>query len=197
MNIQGILTSTILFFGNPLRRIFSVEIYATKKELSQIQYFIEIVRPKKIDEGAALLLRQLEQRKIPYLKEISVEELDWLLDKGVDLEGILDIVLAKGGKAKGLASIKWNGKEKGYKEESKRTLYIKCFVISLLISMMIYVIYNYIEFNVFAGDYKKQVSFILYLVTPLLAIFSVDNNITSKERLIKKYAYIFSSNKSA
>ncbi|OSI12040.1 hypothetical protein [Neisseria canis] len=114
---------SIFFFWNRknLKKYFQGEFEPTEEELVKIQSFF-----KYLDESAHLreqdskkqyfydLNRQLEQKKIPYFKELSVEELDFLMERKIGLDGILDVVFAKGGMVRGLGAIKWNADDKKY-----------------------------------------------------------------------------------
>ena len=91
------------------------------EELEVIKRYIETTRPEMITNGSSHILRQVEQMKIPYFRDLTVEELDFLLDKEVGLHGILDVVMAKGGLSRGLASIVWNENRKHYEERKKIT----------------------------------------------------------------------------
>lgn len=114
---------SIFFFWNRknLKKYFQGEFEPTEEELVKIQSFF-----KYLDESAHLreqdskkqyfydLNRQLEQKKIPYFKELSAEELDFLMERKIGLDGILDVVFAKGGMVRGLGAIKWNADDKKY-----------------------------------------------------------------------------------
>ncbi|OSI08334.1 Uncharacterised protein [Neisseria animaloris] len=110
---------SIFFFWNRknLKKYFQGEFEPTEEELVKIQSFF-----KYLDESAHLreqdskkqyfydLNRQLEQKKIPYFKELSAEELDFLMERKIGLDGILDVVFAKGGEDEKIKHGYWRRK---------------------------------------------------------------------------------------
>ena len=57
--------------------------------------------------------------KIPYLRDFTFNELDFLLSNNIDLYGMLDIIMAKGGLTRGLAAITWDESKQHYKVRKK------------------------------------------------------------------------------
>ena len=66
--------------------------------------------------GKKPLIRQIEQRKIPYIKELSISELEFLFECNIDLTGLLTVIYAKGGVISVMGSIFWNESERRYKK---------------------------------------------------------------------------------
>ena len=56
------------------------DIDLTPDELDKIQEYLEQIRPLQIKNNKPHLIRQIEQKKIPYLRDLSVDELDYLLE---------------------------------------------------------------------------------------------------------------------
>lgn len=70
------------------------KIEPTEEELVTIQNFLKKILIEQSSEKnknisyEKQIERQIEQKKVPYLKELLVEELDFLLVNGVDIDGI-------------------------------------------------------------------------------------------------------------
>lgn len=107
------------------------ELEPSTEELDAIQNYLEKVRPKLLQNNQSNLIRQIEQGKVPYLKELSIIELDFLLSKNIELPELLKIIFAKGGMAKGFAVIEWDNNLLHYKKREVSFIKIKLLLISL------------------------------------------------------------------
>ena len=119
-NLTEIIRS-IFFNRKNVKKYLVGEFDPTEEELTKIEMFLDQVLEadelKEIEKNYSnTLKRQIEQKKIPYLKELSVEELDFLLTRQMGLDDILQVIFAKGGLAKGFASIQWNNETKLYEQ---------------------------------------------------------------------------------
>ncbi|OAM27559.1 hypothetical protein A7P95_06490 [Eikenella longinqua] len=63
--------------------------------------------PLQFSEHKSNLIRQIEQRKILYLRNLSVDELDYLLKSNIDLNDLLAVIYAKGGISSAFGSTTW------------------------------------------------------------------------------------------
>ena len=171
------------------------EIDLTPDELDKIQEYIEKIRPLQFSEHKSNLIRQIEQRKIPYLRDLSVDELDCLLELNIDLNGLLAVIYAKGGMLSAFGSIGWNQNNKKYNKVSfwirlVITLFavIGCIIIPFLIYLIIVKAFPKIEII------RLTAFGIAYLganLLPLLVI-ALTNNIGNKMRMLKReYPFIF------
>ena len=109
------LTFSLLSKRN-IKKFLLGELEPTSEELSVIQTYLENIRPKLLQENKSNLIQQIEQQKVPYLKELSIVELDFLLSKNIELPELLKIIFAKGGMAKGFAVIEWDNTLLRYKK---------------------------------------------------------------------------------
>lgn len=154
-------------------------------ELELIRSYIDDIRPIMIANGSNIILRQIEQMKIPYLRDFTVNELDFLLSNNIDLYGMLDIIMAKGGLTRGLAAITWDKSKQHYKVRKKigieefLILFIPLFVLTVfyLLSFGIgYKVYGITIYPIF-------IFFCLFIVIPMA---SIPSNIKSaKKRLLE------------
>ena len=167
------------------------------EELEVIKRYIETTRPEMITNGSSQILRQVEQMKIPYFRDLTVEELDFLLDKEVGLHGILDVVMAKGGLSRGLAAITWNENRKYYEERKKRAGEEAIIFISISIIPAVFYL-SYWEFVKMASSvsslfmtpmlstlpvfYIFYLFYVVFIVFPLASIPSSIN--AAKKRLL-------------
>lgn len=124
--ITGVLKGMFFFWDRKsLKKNFLGEFDLAEEELVKIQNFLDQIvfddrlsheEPDQNKQYQRALKRQIEQKKTPYLKELSVEELDFLLARQIDIDGIMDVIFAKSSSAQGLAAILWNAEEKRYEQ---------------------------------------------------------------------------------
>ena len=168
------------------------------EELEIIKLYIERTRPEMMANGASNILRQIEQMKIPYFRDLTVEELDFLLDKEVSLHGILDVVMAKGGLSRGLAAIVWNENRKRYEERKKiigEELIIFFFIALIPVTVYgAYIVIIRLELgngslpaaSIFPMLSVFFIFYLFYLIFILFPLASIPSNInTAKKRLLR------------
>ena len=194
--LSKIFSSAFLILSRRNIYIYMIgKIDLTPDELDKSQEYIEKIRPLQFSEHKSNLIRQIEQRKIPYLRDLSVDELDCLLESNIDLNGLLAVIYAKGGMLSAFGSISWNQNNKKYNKVScwirlVITLFavIGCIIIPFLIYLVIVKAFPKIEIV------RLTVSGIAYLganLLPLLVI-ALTNNIGNKMRMLKReYPFIF------
>ncbi|WP_369583895.1 hypothetical protein [Kingella oralis] len=114
--VKTLLTASVSIFNRKnIKKFFAGEIEISEDELSKISGFLLETRNKPENQENEILIQEIEQQKIPYLKELSIEELSFLREIGVRLEELKQIIFAKGGLLKkGLAAIQWDNQEKKY-----------------------------------------------------------------------------------
>lgn len=112
---------SFIFSRKSFKKYLSGKLEPDMDELNAIKHFLHTTHPQLMIDNADLMLQQIEQMKIPYLRDLSVDELNFLLDKKVDLNSILDIVMAKGGLTRGLAAIDWNKDKRCYEQVERIT----------------------------------------------------------------------------
>ncbi len=130
------LTFSLLSKRN-IKKFLLGELEPTSEELSVIQTYLENIRPKLLQENKSNLIQQIEQQKVPYLKELSIVELDFLLSKNIELPELLKIIFAKGGMAKGFAVIEWDNTLLRYKKRKVSFIGIKLIFGILAVSFII------------------------------------------------------------
>ena len=171
------------------------EIELTPDELDKIQEYLEKIRPLQFSEHKSNLIRQIEQRKIPYLRDLSVDELDFLLDSNIDLNGLLAVIYAKGGMLSAFGSISWDKVNKKY---NKINIWIQCIaalfaatgciIIPFLIYLIIVMAFSKIE------TIRVTAYGITYLGATLLPVlmFALTNNMGNKMRMLEReYLFLF------
>ena len=122
---------------------------------------------KSENQESEILIQEIEQQKIPYLKELSIEELIFLREIGVRFEELKQIIFAKGGLLKGLAAIQWDNQEKKYTR--KRNITSTIFIILTNIILVICGLYLHLFF-------KLQITNIVFLF--IILIFLMVNTIS-------------------
>ena len=173
------------------------EIELTPDELDKIQEYLEKIRPLQFSEHKSNLIRQIEQRKIPYLRDLSVDELDFLLDSNIDLNGLLAVIYAKGGMLSAFGSISWDKVNKKYNKINIWIQFIAalfaatgCIIIPFLIYLIIVMAFSKIE------TIRVTAYGITYLGATLLPVlmFALTNNMGNKMRMLEReYSFIFVS----
>ena len=176
------------------------KIEPTEEELVTIQNFLKKILIEQSSEKnknisyEKQMERQIEQKKVPYLKELLVEELDFLLVNGVDIDGSLDVIYAKGGWAKGFASIRWSYSKKVYVENKAALRGILGFIIYILFSIIIYFIFDAsfgIDFNIKGVTIAPLIMLPICIFLSLIFILSL-NTEDARIRLKKRHGKIFS-----
>ena len=171
------------------------EIELTPDELDKIQEYLEKIRPLQFSEHKSNLIRQIEQRKIPYLRDLSVDELDFLLDSNIDLNGLLAVIYAKGGMLSAFGSISWDKVNKKYIKINIWIQFIAalfaatgCIIIPFLIYLIIVMAFSKIE------TIRVTAYGITYLGATLLPVlmFALTNNMGNKMRMLEReYLFLF------
>lgn len=171
------------------------EIELTPDELDKIQEYLEKIRPLQFSEHKSNLIRQIEQRKIPYLRDLSVDELDFLLDSNIDLNGLLAVIYAKGGMLSAFGSISWDKVNKKYNKINIWIQFIAalfaatgCIIIPFLIYLIIVMAFSKIE------TIRVTAYGITYLGATLLPVlmFALTNNMGNKMRMLEReYLFLF------
>lgn len=174
-----------LFSRKGLKKYLNGILEPDVEELKLIGNYIEVVRPKMIANGSSIILRQIEQMKIPYLRDITVYELDFLIDSNIDLHGIFDVIIAKGGFNRDLAAIVWNESKKHYEE--RKVPFMEKIIIPLGIAsipVLAYFLY-YLEYSKISNMYIFFILYLLYYVFILIPLSSGSFNINdAKKRLL-------------
>ena len=171
------------------------EIELTPDELDKIQEYLEKIRPLQFSEHKSNLIRQIEQRKIPYLRDLSIDELDFLLDSNIDLNGLLAVIYAKGGMLSAFGSISWDKVNKKYNKINIWIQFIAalfaatgCIIIPFLIYLIIVMAFSKIE------TIRVTAYGITYLGATLLPVlmFALTNNMGNKMRMLEReYLFLF------
>jgi len=154
-------------------------------ELELIRSYIDDIRPIMIENGSNIISRQIEQMKIPYLRDFTFNELDSLLSNNIDLYGMLDIIMAKGGLTRGLAAITWDESKQHYKVRKKIGIEeFLMFFIPLFVLTVFYLLSFGIGYKVYGITiYPIFIFFCLFIVIPMT---SIPSNIKSaKKRLLE------------
>ena len=155
------------------------------EELEVIKRYIETTRPEMITNGSSHILRQVEQMKIPYFRDLTVYELDFLINSNIDLHGIFDVIIAKGGFNRDLAAIVWNESKKHYEE--RKVPFMEKIIIPLGIAsipVLAYLLY-YLEYSKISNMYIFFILYLLYYVFILIPLSSGPFNINdAKKRLL-------------
>ena len=171
------------------------DIDLTPDELDKIQEYLEKIRPLQIKNNKPHLIRQIEQKKIPYLRDLSVDELDYLLESKIDLNGLLAVIYAKGGMLSAFGSISWDKVNKKYNKINIWIQFIAalfaaigCIIIPFLIYLIIVMAFSKIE------TIRVTAYGITYLGATLLPVlmFALTNNMGNKMRMLEReYSFIF------
>ncbi len=191
-NLTEIIRS-IFFNRKNVKKYLVGEFDPTEEELTKIEMFLDQVLEadelKEIEKNYSnTLKRHIEQKKIPYLKELSVEELDFLLTRQMGLDDILQVIFAKGGLAKGFASIQWNNETKLYEQANTD---VKLKNLGGYLYVIIFICSTFFCWMVFSGYYLPAAMIICgILFMPI--IFITENTDLARKKLVEKYPNIFS-----
>ena len=147
-----------------IKKFLLGELDPTSEELSIIQTYLENIRPKLLQEDKSNLIQQIEQQKVPYLKELSIVELDFLLSKDIELPELLKIIFAKGGMAKGFAVIEWDNTLLRYKKRKVSFIGIKLIFGILAVFFMILFISIFKSLNWSQGAITLGMTFLFIFV---------------------------------
>ena len=161
-----------------IKKFLLGELDPTSEELSIIQTYLENIRPKLLQENKSNLIQQIEQQKIPYLKELSIVELDFLLSKNIELPELLKIIFAKGGMAKGFAVIEWDNTLLRYKKRKVSFIGIKLIFGILAVFFMILFISIFKSLNWSKGAITLGMTFLfIFIFFPIYGLLGSEQQI--------------------
>ena len=161
-----------------IKKFLLGELDPTSEELSIIQTYLENIRPKLLQENKSNLIQQIEQQKIPYLKELSIVELDFLLSKNIELPELLKIIFAKGGMAKGFAVIEWDNTLLRYKKRKVSFIGIKLIFGILAVFFMIFFISIFKSLNWSQGAITLGMTFLfIFVFFPIYGLLGSEQQI--------------------
>ena len=171
------------------------DIDLTPDELDKIQEYLEQIRPLQIKNNKPHLIRQIEQKKIPYLRDLSIDELDFLLDARIDLNGLLAVIYAKGGMLSAFGSITWDKTNKKYNKINIwirlfTTLFatIVCFVIPFMIYIAIVIAFSEFELIQLVA---KGITYLGASLLPILMFALISNMVNKMKMLEREYPFLF------
>ena len=187
-----------LFDRKSLNKYIGGKIEPNEEELVKMQNFIqqnwgELVSVEEEKNYQKRLNREFEQKKIFYFNDFLVDELNFLFRNQIGLNEMLDIFFAKGGMAKGIASIEWDEEKQKYTER---------FTFFGMIGFLIYIVFLAISWQLMCMSFGyKYVVFDGIKIFPILimafaifllpVIFLGFNAEDAKKRLVKKHPEIF------
>lgn len=161
-----------------IKKFLLGELDPTSEELSIIQTYLENIRPKLLQENKSNLIQQIEQQKVPYLKELSIVELDFLLSKNIELPELLKIIFAKGGMAKGFAVIEWDNTLLRYKKRKVSFIGIKLIFGILAVFFMILFISIFKSLNWPQGAITLGMTFLfIFVFFPIYGLLGSEQQI--------------------
>lgn len=161
-----------------IKKFLLGELDPTPEELSIIQTYLENIRPKLLQEDKSNLIQQIEQQKVPYLKELSIVELDFLLSKNIELPELLKIIFAKGGMAKGFAVIEWDNTLLRYKKRKVSFIGIKLIFGILAVFFMILFISIFKSLNWPQGAITLGMTFLfIFVFFPIYGLLGSEQQI--------------------
>ena len=161
-----------------IKKFLLGELDPTSEELSIIQTYLENIRPKLLKENKPNLIQQIEQQKVPYLKELSIVELDFLLSKNIELPELLKIIFAKGGMAKGFAVIEWDNTLLRYKKRKVSFIGIKLIFGILAVFFMILFISIFKSLNWSQGAITLGMTFLfIFVFFPIYGLLGSEQQI--------------------
>ena len=194
--LSKIFSSALLILSR--RNIYKYmigEIDLTPDELDKIQEYLEKIRPLQIKNNKPNLIRQVEQKKIPYLRDLSIDELDFLLDARIDLNGLLAVIYAKGGMLSAFGSITWDKTNQKY---NKINIWIRlltilyatfvCFVIPFMIYIAIVIAFPEFELIRLVA---KGITFLGASLLPILMFTLISNMVNKMKMLEREYPFLF------
>ena len=194
--LSRIFSSALLILSR--RNIYKYmigEIDLTPDELDKIQEYLEKIRPLQIKNDKPNLIRQVEQKKIPYLRDLSIDELDFLLEARIDLNGLLAVIYAKGGMLSAFGSITWDKTNQKY---NKINIWIRLFtilfatVVCFVIPFMIYIaiVIAFSEFGLIRLV-AKGITFLGASLLPILMFTLISNMVNKMKMLEREYPFLF------
>ena len=194
--LSKIFSSALLILSR--RNIYKYmigEIDLTPDELDKIQEYLEKIRPLQIKNNKPNLIRQVEQKKIPYLRDLSIDELDFLLDARIDLNGLLAVIYAKGGMLSAFGSITWDKTNQKY---NKINIWIRLFtilfatVVFFVIPFMIYIaiVIAFSEFELIRLV-AKGITYLGASLLPILMFALISNMVNKMKMLEREYPFLF------
>ena len=193
--LSKIFSSALLILSR--RNIYKymiVEIDLTPNELDKIQEYLEKIRPLQIKNNKPNLIRQVEQKKIPYLRDLSIDELDFLLEARIDLNGLLAVIYAKGGMLSAFGSITWDKTNKKYNKINIwirlfTTLFatIVCFVIPFMIYIAIAIAFSEFELIRIVA---KGITYLGASLLPILMFALISNMVNKMKMLEREYPFL-------
>lgn len=161
-----------------IKKFLLGELDPTSEELSIIQTYLENIRPKLLQENKSNLIQQIEQQKVPYLKELSIVELDFLLSKNIELPELLKIIFAKGGMAKGFAVIEWDNTLLRYKKRKVSFIGVKLIFGILAVFFMILFISIFKSLNWSQGAITLGMTFLfIFVFFPIYGLLGSEQQI--------------------
>lgn len=194
--LSKIFSSALLILSR--RNIYKYmigEIDLTPDELDKIQEYLEKIRPLQIKNNKPNLIRQVEQKKIPYLRDLSIDELDFLLEARIDLNGLLAVIYAKGGMLSAFGSITWDKTNKKYNKINIwirlfTTLFatIVCFVIPFMIYIAIVIAFSEFELIQLVA---KGITYLGASLLPILMFALISNMVNKMKMLEREYPFLF------
>ena len=127
---------------------------------------------------------ELEQSKFPVLRELSVIELDFVLMNSINLDGLKNIALAKGGAARGLATIKWDKNLNKFGEVSNLDSALACiFILTTIMFSLVLPFVITLESHVILFT-------LIFIIFSSPIIYPASIAYDAKERLKKDYLSI-------
>ena len=194
--LSKIFSSALLILSR--RNIYKYmigEIDLTPDELDKIQEYLEKIRPLQIKNNKPNLIRQVEQKKIPYLRDLSIDELDFLLEARIDLNGLLAVIYAKGWMLSAFGSITWDKTNKKYNKINIwirlfTTLFatIVCFVIPFMIYIAIVIAFSEFELIQLVA---KGITYLGASLLPILMFALISNMVNKMKMLEREYPFLF------
>ena len=194
--LSKIFSSALLILSR--RNIYKYmigEIDLTPDELDKIQEYLEKIRPLQIKNNKPNLIRQVEQKKIPYLRDLSIDELDFLLEARIDLNGLLAVIYAKGGMLSAFGSITWDKTNKKYNKINIwirlfTTLFatIVCFVIPFMTYIAIVIAFSEFELIRLVA---KGITYLGASLLPILMFALISNMVNKMKMLEREYPFLF------
>lgn len=162
----------------------------TVQELDQIRDYMEKMECIRIETNKEIRIQQLELKKVPVLKELALDEVVFLLQSDMDFDGILDVVYAKGGIAKGLGSIEWDEKNKCYSEKNdyKNNMVVFQFIYHAVMVILMLFIINKLTISMV----WVMLLLILWMFFVTFPMFLLWENASRKKKLLKEnFPFIF------
>ncbi|ASK27517.1 hypothetical protein [Neisseria chenwenguii] len=204
---------SLIFNRKNVKKYLSGEFEPTDEELTQMWRFLRQLLSTDIqntieNDYSNLLKLQTEHLKTPYLKELSLAELDFLIKNKVDLSSILIFVFAKGG----VASISWDNNKQIFIEgvvdaklRGTILLILICAALALMIDSITKlwsqaVLYWNTAIEPSSKTQNTSIAYTAFTILIIIFIFAVINTLVlghhthlAKEKLKKLYPDLFES----